>query len=122
VSAKRQRERRRRERTLAIVPTPSASASPKVRLALAMRNEANLTGPCACGAVRKSYEVLGNGRMVPVDEPTSEPGHVYYARFEHEHDCPAVSPDLERAFAAGELRDPAGDLLKSLLADRSEEA
>lgn len=102
------RKARARRRALALLPTPRPSAGGAVRLGLHLRNEANLTSRCACGAQREVFEILPDGTLVPA--ATIEPGHGYYARFDHESDCPAVSPALERAFERGEISDPAGEL------------
>lgn len=101
MNGRRARERRRLDaRTLAFLPSPTADAAPNVRLGLRLRNEASLTGRCACGAA---------GEMVVL-----APG-LYSIRFEHEDDCPAISPALQRALERGEIHDPGGDLLRSLL-------
>lgn len=107
-------QRRRRKRALALVPSARRSASAKVELGLRLRSEATLTGRCACGAKREAFEVLSNGSLVPTAEPNLAPGTVTFIRFEHEHDCPAASPELERAYERGEISDPGGDLLRGL--------
>jgi hypothetical protein len=96
-----------------VIPTASAGASARVQLGLRLRNEANLTGRCACGAVREMFELDQDGTMRPV--LGHEPGRLYYTRFRHEDDCPAIDPELERAVERGEVSDPAGDLFTRLL-------
>jgi hypothetical protein len=117
VSGRRARAPGTRRRTLFLLPQPTASASPAVRLGLQLRNEANLTGRCACGATRQNFEVLDDGTLVPVAAIEPGPGRAFYSRFEHEDDCPAIAPDLDRALARGEILDPAGDLLSGLRED-----
>jgi hypothetical protein len=101
---------------LGILPHAAAGAGDAVRLALRVREAATLTGRCACGAVGEAWELdrdLKPLRRVPFD-PSPLPGTVLYRRFEHEDDCPAISPVLDRAYERGEFHDPAGDLLKAL--------
>lgn len=118
MSERRHRERRRRQRMLALVPAATSATGADVQLALRLRNEATLTGRCACGAVGETFEVLDDGSLVPAAEIA--PGGLYYTRFEHEHDCPAGDgPYLDAALDRGEIDDPAGDLLRSLLERRS---
>jgi hypothetical protein len=100
-------------RTLALIPQANARASEKVQLGLRLRNEANLTGRCACGATRETFRVEDDGTIKPVS--AIEPGRAYYSRFRHEDDCPAISPELQRAHTRGEINDPGGDFLKGLL-------
>jgi hypothetical protein len=100
------RERRSRQRTgrphaLALLPAPAANATPAVRLGLRLRREASLTGACACGAVATDFEITTDG-MKPA--ATIRPGGVYVRAVAHEPDCPAVSPELERAAQRGEIQ------------------
>lgn len=105
---------------LALWPTPTVTTSDKVKLGLRLRNEANLTGRCACGAIREMFEVLRDGTLVPVEQiDLPAPGRVFYRRMCHEDDCPAVSPELDRAFERGEIHDPVGDILQGLRRRRS---
>lgn len=113
MSERKQRERRQWLRTLALIPTPADGASAKVQLALRLRNEATLTGRCACGAVQELFEVEADGSLRPASAVTA--GHAYYAQFQHADDCPAISPEVERAVARGEVSDPGGDLVRALL-------
>lgn len=99
---------------LALVPTPKEGASAKVRLGLRLRNEATVSGRCACGARQETYEILNDGSLRQVAAVVPASARIYYTRFLHEHDCPAASPELERAVGRGEIRDPAGDLLGGL--------
>src|SRR5207244_2281030 len=92
--------------TLGLLPTPKAGASAKVQLGLRLRNEATLSGRCACGAARADFQVLGDGTLRPVSRVTPGPGKMFYSRLEHERDCPAASPELDRALARGEISDP----------------
>lgn len=110
------RARRQSARMLAMLPQPTGSASAKVQLGLRLRQDASLTGCCACGATAETFEIAGDGTLSPVSEPTAERGRAYYVRLLHEHDCPAASPELERALQRGEISDPAGDLLRGLRA------
>lgn len=121
MSERRARERRRRERALVLVPTPKSGASEAVKLGLRLRNEASLSGRCACGATAEAFEVGDDGSLIPVERPTSEPGRAFYVRFEHEVDCPATSPALARGLDRGEISDPAGDLLRGFLGQRRKE-
>jgi len=111
MSQSRAREERRRQRMLYLGPQPTESASENVRLALEMRERANLTGRCVCGAVRELFEVIDGGELRDTPEFVPEPGRVFVARFDHAHDCPAVSPDMDGAFARGEIHDPTNGLL-----------
>jgi hypothetical protein len=63
-------QRRRKQRRLYLLPDAAE------RLALTVRNDASLTGRCACGA---------EGELVHLAPRIAE------LRFEHEHDCPAVA-------------------------------
>jgi len=63
MSQSRAREERRRQRMLYLGPQPTESASENVRLALEMRERANLTGRCVCGAVRELFEVIDGGEL-----------------------------------------------------------
>jgi hypothetical protein len=113
MSRRRGTQHRRTRRAVALLPTPTAAASAKVQLALRLRNEANLTGRCPCGARGRLVEILENGTLRPAG--LVEPGRLYRIEFAHENDCPAISPEIERALARGEIDDPAGDLLAALL-------
>ncbi len=118
MSERRAREQRRRARALWLTPTPTETASDKVELGLRLRNEATVTGRCACGAVRETFEVLDDGTLEPVaDIPPDAAGRAFYFRMQHEDDCPAISPELGRALEHGEINDPAGDLLLALAAE-----
>lgn len=99
--------------TLNLLPLPRAGAGEQIRLGLRLRNEANLTGRCACGAERELFVVQEDGSFVPVN--SIEPGTVVYGRFQHEDDCPAISPELARAYERGEIADPGGDLLRGIM-------
>ena len=114
MSAKRTHGDQRRAWALGLLPTAKGAASEKVQLALRLRNEASLTGRCACGAVREDFEVLQGGAVRPVARIEPAPGRVFYSRFRHEDDCPAISAELDRALERGEISDPAGDLFHSL--------
>jgi hypothetical protein len=85
-----------------------------VKLGLRLRNEANMTGRCACGAVAEAFEVLDDGTLRPVAKVGAGAGRAYYVKLEHENDCPAISPELERAAVRGEINDPGGDLLRGI--------
>lgn len=81
---------KRRNKRLAALPSVGADASDAVKLGLRLRNEASLTGRCSCGgAVGAPVEIA--------------PG-IFKATIHHEADCPAISPELERAARRGELR------------------
>jgi hypothetical protein len=97
----RQSRQRTRRRALALLPAPAANATPAVRLGLRLRREASLTGRCACGAVAADFEITTDG-MKPA--ATTRPGGAYIRSMAHEHDCPAVAPELERAAHRGEIR------------------
>ena len=104
MSRRRAREKRRQARTLALLPQPAAGAGADVQLALRLRNEANLTGRCPCGAT--------------VEVVTIRDG-VHVGTFHHEHDCPASTPVLQQALARGEIGDPAGDPLRAFRDERA---
>jgi hypothetical protein len=118
MSRRRRRPRRRHARrsaALLLTPTANANASAKVQLALRVRQDANLAGRCVCGAVGEAFTLDADGTVVRVtDWPPSAPMAVY-VRYEHEADCPAVSPELDRALERGEITDPGGDLLRGLV-------
>jgi hypothetical protein len=73
----------RKPRALVLVPEAREDATAAERLALTVRNAANLTGRCACGATPEDVQELAPG--------------IYRAVFRHEDDCPAISPAARRA-------------------------
>ena len=56
--------------------------------------------------------IFEDGSLQPVTEP--QPRRSHYLRFDHEPDCPAISPALLRAVEAGEIDDPGSDLFDAL--------
>ena len=57
-----------------------------------LRDEASVTGHCACGAVAQDFEIMGDGSLRSTSSFVA--GHVYLRKIEHEEDCPAISEAL----------------------------
>ena len=79
-----------------------AAASPAAHLGLAVRNRAEATLCCLCGGKPFWFKVVKWDPEHPKVERIEGPQDALhsYAVITHRADCPAVSPEVERALKA----------------------